>query len=318
LPADLGTAVDEFVADGYNVVFTASSDFISPTQQAAVKYPESYFLSCCGSVSSDNLTSYFGRVYQPLYMAGYVAGKMSCTERIAVVAAKPVPQFVRHINAITLGARAANPNIIVDIRWLDSFFNPELEAQYAEDLLALGADVILTQTNSTIPVETVADRTTLCPTTGEQSPIWAVGYDNIDGCNANPDRCLTSAYWNWGPLYAEKVASIADGTWDPSVAGWYPMTNTSESVVGLAELSSAVPGAVRTEVSAMRQELIASTQMPFVGPISDNAGAQRVAAGDELDDVALDRLCWFVDGVVSSEGGQDAPAVVPARCSGDH
>lgn len=315
-PPDLPSVIDELVEEDWNVLFTVSSDFISSTQQAASDHPSSYFFSCCGAVHSKNLTSYFGRMYQPLFLAGYTAGRMSCTKHLGVVAAKPFPEFVRHINAITLGARLADPSIVVDVRWLDSFFDPERETLLTEDLVASGADVILTQTDTTIPIETTAGQTVSC---GEQTvPVYSVGYDNIDSCEHGLDHCLTSAYWSWGPLYAERVGTLLDGTWDPSDVAWRPMTNDSSSVVGLADLATFIPGEIRTDVGELRSELLAgSTQVPFVGPLVDNQDQERVIEGEEMDDAALDRMCWYVEGVVSSESGEIVPARVPTSCIGD-
>lgn len=310
-PADLAAQVQTFQADGYNVVVTASADYISQTQQAADDHTDLYFMVCGGQVSQENLTSYFGRMYQPIYLAGYLAGSITATDRVGIVAAKPLPEFVRHIDAFTLGARAANPRVVVDIRWIDAFFDVALETQYANDLMDAGADVILTQTDSTIPVEQVQARADL----GEN--VYSIAYDNKDACDGF-DRCITAAYWNWGPTYVDAIGSLLDGSWDPADISWRPYTNEDDSVVGLAEISSLVPAAVRASVSEAKNVLQAEPSAPFVGPLSDNQGTQRLPAGESMTDVQLDRLCWYVDGVVSSESGSDVDAVVPGECQGDH
>jgi basic membrane protein A and related proteins len=319
-PADAPDVIDALVADGWNTIFTVSSDFISATQQAAVDHPDTYFLSCCGTASAPNLNSYFGRMYQALYLSGYTAARMSCTGRLGVVAAKPSPEFVRHINAIALGAQLANPNAVVDVRWIDAFFDPELEEQYTNDLIDEGADVILTQTDTTVPVETAEVATGSCRVDGEfeDVPVYSVGYDNVDGCLHGPERCLTSAYWHWGPLYVAKVRSLLDGSWDPSDVTWQPMTNASDSAIGLADLATFIPAQVRADIGAVQEATVeGSTQAPFAGPLRDVYGAVRVEAGDEMDDEALDRMCWHVDGVIRSETGSDLPAEVPTSCVGD-
>lgn len=312
-PADLATVVQDFEDRGYNTVVTASADYISGTQQAADDHPDMYFLVCGGQVSQTNLTSYFGRIYQPIYLSGFLAGSLSETDRVGIVAAKPLPEFVRHINAFTLGARAANPRVVVDVRWIDAFFDPVLEEQYTNELLDLGADVILTQTDSTIPVEQVELRAR----DGER--VMSIGYDNEDGCAAGPNSCVTSAYWNWGPYYVDRVTSLVQGTWAPDDIEWQPFTNDDDSVVGLADTSPAlVPGAVREELAVAKNDLQADPARPFVGPLADNTGKNRLGSGESMTDLELDRICWYVDGVIDSTSGADLPAVVQSECQGDH
>ncbi|MCA9494890.1 MAG: BMP family ABC transporter substrate-binding protein [Myxococcales bacterium] len=310
-PADLASQVSTFEADGYNVVVTASADYISQTQQAADDHPDMYFMVCGGQVSQANLTSYFGRIYQPIYLSGVLAGSITKTDRLGIVAAKPLPEFIRHIDAFTLGARSVNPDVVVDIRWIDSFFDVDLETQYANDLMDAGADVILTQTDSTIPVEQVEARAS------QGAEVYAIAYDNKDACDGF-DACVTSAYWNWGPTYVDAISSLLDGSWDPSDISWGPFTNQDDSVVGLSEISSIVPGAVRTAVSEAKIDIQAEPSAPFLGPLSDNQGVERLADEETMTDVALDRLCWYVDGVITSESGSDVAATVPGECQGDH
>ncbi len=316
LPADTNSLVDQMVAEGTNIVFTTSFDYVSQTQQAASEHPDEYFLSCSGGVHGQNLSSYFGRMYQPIYLAGYLAGKMTCTNRIGVPQALSIPETVRHLDAFTLGVKAANPDAVVDTRWVLAWFDPEGEPAATQELIDAGADVILTATDSTFPVEVVEGQNVDC--NGNSSPVWSIGYDNIDGCNAGPERCLTSAYWNWGPLYVELVSEIADGAFDATDIEWRPMTTRSDSVVGLADLTSRVPANVRTEVAELKQAVVAgSTQFPFIGPITDVHGSLRVDDGVEMDDDQLNRICWLVDGIVSSETGEDLPGYVPPGCGGD-
>lgn len=316
-PADALAVIDDMVAsDGANVVFTTSFDYQTAALQSAANYPERYFLNCSGDAHADNLTSYMGRMYQPLYLAGYLAAKQSCTGRLGVVASVPIPEVVRHINAFTLGARRANPDAVVDVRWVMDWFDSELEPRYTRELAEHGADVILTQTDTSIPVEEVKDLTATCH--GDPSPVYSIGYDNIDTCSHAPDRCLTAAYWNWGPMYVDYVQSILDGAWEPEPIRWDPMQNDDDSVVAMADISAElVDSTVRLEIPQIRDELLAA-EGPFVGPLTDSAGTPRLEPGDRLDDLELNRMCWHVDGVIRSDGGSDEPATVPPGCAGDY
>lgn len=316
IPSDADKAIDDLIAEGANIVFTTSYDYVSQTQQAAANNPDVAFLNCSGNVHDDNLSSYMGRMFQPIYISGYLAGKMSCTGHVGVVASVPIPETVRHINAFALGVQAANPDAVVDVRWVMNWFDPVLEPQFTNELIEASADVIITGTDTTFPIETAEGRTVEC--NGTSSPVWTIGYDNEDACKHGPESCLTSVYWNWGPLYTELVSAIDDGSWVPSDVTWRPMTASSDSSVGISELSAKVPGDIRFEVSDLEVELTApgATQLPFIDALFDNKGVQRLSDGEALTDEALDEMCWFVEGVVSTVGGEQVPAVVPPGCGG--
>lgn len=316
---DVESVIDDLVLnDDANIIFTPSSGYITGTLNAANKYPDRHFFSCCGDVSGPNLSSYFGRMYQPIYVLGYVAGSMSCTGHLGVVAALPLPQFVRHINAFTLGAREANPEIVVDVRWVGAFFDPETEGALAEELMDAGSDVILAQSNSTAPLEARPGETQTCASMeGDvEVPVYRIGYHSPDACASNPDQCISSAYWRWDGLYEEKVRSVLDGTFDPADVGWSPMTDSSTSVVNYASFAPFVPVTVATEAEKRRSATIADPQVPFRGPLSDNTGERQISAGEDLSDQEFDLMCWFVEGVVSTETGERVPAEVPSSCAG--
>lgn len=313
---DVEDAIEGVIDDGANIIFTASSGYITETLNAANRHPDRFFISCCGDVSGPNVTSYFGRMYQPIYVLGYVAGRTSCTGKLGVVAALPLPQFIRHINAFTLGAREANPDIEVDVRFVGAFFNPEVEAQRTNELIADGADVILAQSNSSAPVQESPDATVSCDDgTGPRDvPVRRIGYHSPTACEANTENCISSAHWNWESLYEEKVNSILEGRFEPTDTAWSSMSNSTRSVVDYAQLAPFVPPAVGSDALVRREATIADPQVPFRGPLNDNTGAERIAAGEDLTDAELDEMCWFVEGVNAVDGV--SPAVVPSSCGG--
>ncbi len=324
IPADAISTMDTMMADGANILFTTSFDFVSQTQQAASSNPDASFLSCSGGVYGENLSSYMGRMYQAMYLAGMVAGRMTATNRVGMLLSVPIPEIVRHANAFALGAREVNPNVVVEVAWVNNWFDPELEPALTNQLIANGADIITNQTDTTIPLETAAGQSvTYVDGSGatQSQPVYSIGYDNPDSCSHAPDSCLTSAYWNWGPMYTAIVQSIAEGSWDPSNIIWEQMKATpSESSMALADFNGQlVPGEVRLEVEGKIPSLVAEEgrQLPFVGPITDSTGDLRLEDGEELTDDQLNRLCWFVDGIVSNNGSGDVPAEVPSGCGGD-
>jgi basic membrane protein A len=312
--ADAGDVMEAFIEAGDNVIFTTSFDFLTPTLEVAGNNQDVLFESCSGFVSMPNLGSYFGRMQQAWYLAGIVAGKMTTQNHIGSVSPVTIPETVRHLNAFALGVRSVNPEAVIEVKWIGAWFDTELEPQVTVELLENGADIIASETDTTIPLGVVQ---AWAPKGGLEYPVYSIGYDNPDSCAAVGDRCLTSPYWNWGPLYTRLVSSMLDGSWNPYEVIWESIqTDREKSIVYLAEINTVVPATVRMDVAAVLADLARgeNSQMPFVGPILDNQGTLRVAAGDEMTDEEMLRICWFVDGIVDANGD---PARVPAGCGGD-
>ncbi len=319
IPADAVGVMEEFIAGGDNVLITTSFDFLSATQTAAANNPDAHFLNCSGFASSPNLGSYFGRMYQVWYLAGIVAGEVTQetgSDRIGVVGPVVIPETVRHLNALTLGARSVNEDVEVHVEWIHAWFDIEGEPVVTQKLIDAGADVIVSKTDTTIPLETVDS---FSESEEYPYPIYSIGYDNEDSCSFAPDTCLTAPYWNWGPLYERLVQQMLDGTWDPHAKVWDQVKiDAGSSTVYLAPINADV---VPTTVVMQVEETFAmlaepeNGHFPFVGSLYDAQGVKRQSSDEEMSDDDLLRMCWYVQGVVDEHG---EPAEVPGGCGGDY
>ena len=309
--------IEEFVARGDDVIIGTSFDFLVPIQAAALRHPDRRFLICSGFQTGPNMGSYFGRMELAIYQAGVLAGRMTRSDRVGIVGPVVIPETVRHINAFTRGVRSVNPDARVLVRWTNAWFNPDEETAATTELVASGADVIFGQTDTPVPIQVSASMNAL-----DGMPVWSIGYDNPGSCGFAPDRCLAAAYWNWGPMMVRIIREMRDGTWDPTVPLYEQMEpDPSDSVVYLSSIdpTGPVPTPVRLEVEGLVGQLTMDTPesryFPFRGPVDDNDGTTRIAAGAVPTDRDLLNMCWFVDGVYDPDG--TTIANVPTVCPGD-
>jgi basic membrane protein A len=316
-------AIDDFIASGSNVIIATSFDFLVPMLSAAQNNPDVNFLLCSGFMTGPNLGSYFAHMEQAIYMTGYLAGLKTKTNKIGAVGPVVIPETVRHINAFARGARDANPNAKVLVRWVYAWFAPPEETQATIDLVNAGADIIFGQTDTTIPVEVSSTLTTTntgSPAT-DNLPVYSIGYDNKDSCERfAPDRCLASAYWQWGPMVTKILQEMRDGTWKPRVPIFDQMkSDPAQSTVYVSPLNeSIVESDIRIEVEGLISLLTANTAeakyYPFRPPLRDNKGVTRVATGSLPSDTDLINMCWFTEGTFELDG--ITPAAVPMQCIG--
>jgi basic membrane protein A len=212
------------------------------------------------------------------------AASLSKTGKLGYVAAFPIPEVVRGLDAFTLGARAVNPAATVEVAWTSTWFEPTKEGQAADALLAKGIDVLGMHQDSTA-VGQAAEK---------KGARW-VGY-NADASKAAPKAWITAPIWNWGPYYTKATQSVIDGTWK---ADQY-YGSMADGLVGYATLATDVPADVKAKIEKAAADMKAGTFKPFTGPIKDNTGKEQIASGASADLTKLLSLNYLVDGVVGT------------------
>ncbi len=290
-------AIDRLVEEGNNLIFTTSFGFMDPTIEAGKRHPDVLFMHNSGFKTAGNVGTYFGRIYQARYLSGIVAGAMATSGEIGYVAAFPIPEVIRGINAFTLGAQSVNPNVNVTVRWTNTWYGPGIELEIAQALLDLGADVLAIHQDSPAAIQAAQAR-------GK----YAIGYHS-DMSPFGPEATLTSAIWDWSVIYRQIAFEMREGVWDPEQLWW----GLEKGVVGLAPISDKVPGRIRTLVAERSQEIANRTRNVFTGPIRDTEGNVRVPSGSVLTDADLLTMDYYVLGV----RGGIAPAPSQASDEGE-
>jgi basic membrane protein A and related proteins len=270
---DSARIMSQYAAQGYDMIFATSFGYMDYMYETALDYK-----------TNDNMATYFGRMYQPRYLSGMVAGSMTETNIIGYVAAFPIPEVIRGINAFTLGVRSVNPDAQVRVVWSNTWYDPIKEREAAIALLDAGADIMAQHQDTTEPPKAAMERGKL-----------SVGYD-ADMRKFVGDSVLVSPVWNWGPYYADTVQKAMNGTWEPHEF-WGGL---AEDTVRLSDFSPLVPEDVQKMVSDKKDEIVSGAWDVFTGPIYDQSGEIVVPEGEVMSDGDMLNMFFFVRGVVGS------------------
>ncbi len=279
--AESARVINGLVQRGHNLIFTTSFGYMDATIDVAKRNPKVVFMHCSGYKSADNVGTYFGRMYEPRYLSGIVAGKMTKKNIIGYVAAFPIPEVIRGINAFTLGVKSVNPDAEVRVVWTQTWFNPGTERDAADSLLDVGADVLTMHQDAPATLQAA-----------EARGAYVIGYDT-DMRSFAPNAFLTAPIWNWGSFYTKIAKEVHEGTWKSEQLWW----GMKEGLVKLADYSDKVPADVRTLVAEKTAAIKAGTLHPFAGPLKDQSGKVVVAAGQIPSDGDLLGMSYFVEGV---------------------
>jgi basic membrane protein A and related proteins len=282
--------IRDFAQQGYDLVVTTSFGYMDPTLTVAEQFPDTWFVHVSGYRTAENVSTIFGRIYQPRYLSGMAAGAATESNVIGYVAAFPIPEVIRGINAFTLGVHEVNPDAEVRVVWTSTWFGPPQEREAATALLAVGADVIAQHQDTTEPQRAAQDAGAL-----------SIGY-NSDMSQVVGDTVLTSPVWNWGIKYIDIVQRIMDGTYSTE-SYWGGM---NDNVVALAPFSPQVPEDVRVRIEDRQQALLTGEWDVFCGPIRGANNNLVVEEGKCLTDEEMLSMDYFLEGVVG-----EAPAEAP-------
>lgn len=278
--------------DGAKVLFPTSFGYFDPhILTLAQKYPEVTFLHCGGLYAEGkhpkNVGSYFGYIDEAEFVAGMVAGGTTKTNKLGFIAAKPIPQVLRNINAYALGARAINPKATLSVIFTGDWSLPVKEAEAANSLIDQGADVLTAHVDSPKVIIEAAERRN----------VFSTGYHASQAALA-PKGYLTGAEWNWEKVYTAYLTQLKGGQpWEHLVRG-----GLKEGFVKLSPYGEAVSADVRKQADAAKAGLEAGTLVIFKGPLKANDGRELLAAGQARGqrDIELEKMNYLVEGVSGS------------------
>ncbi|MBP3771503.1 MAG: BMP family ABC transporter substrate-binding protein [Treponema sp.] len=279
--SDCEKAIRDLIDAGCNVIYTTSFGFMDSTINVAKDFPNVKFGHCSGFKTAENVSTYFGKMYEARYLAGIVAGLQTKTNKIGYVAAFPISECIRGINGFARGVQSVNPDATVDVVWTNTWYDPTKEKQGALELLNRGCDVIEQHQDTTAP-----------QVAAEEKGAFAIGY-NVPSPSAAPKAYLTAPIFHWATFVKDDVEQMLAGTWT-SRKYWEGL---SSGMVDLAPLSDLVVPEAAEKVAVARTAIENGSLKIFEGPILDQEGNEKVPAGTVMTDDEVWNMTWFVKGV---------------------
>ena len=279
--ADAERVIRDLASKGNQYIFTTSFGYMEQTLKVAKTFPKVEFYHNTGFKSAPNVHTYNSRMYEPAYLAGIIAGRMTKSNVLGYVASFPIPEVVRNINAYTMGARSVNPKVKTKVVWISSWYDPAKERQAAETMIGQGADMLMQNTDSSATLQAAADK-----------GVYAFGW-NSDMSAVAPKAHLASVTQVWGNYYTAVLKGAVEGK---------PMKDNvwgglKEKMNGLVSLNSSLPATVKKEVEAKQADIVSGKFKVFSGPMKLQDGTMKLAAGQAFTDADIDSIKFYVEGV---------------------
>lgn len=280
---DSERVMTQMALDGADLIFTTSFGYMDPTNNVAAKFPDVKFEHATGYKRlHPNVSTYSARFYEGRAIQGHIAGKMTESNIIGYIASYPIPEVIRGINSAYIHASKVNPDVEFKIIWAYTWFDPAKEADAAKALIDQGADVILQHTDSTAP-QAAAQEAGNVVTFGQASDMGQYA----------PFPRVSSIIDDWAPYYIARTQAVMDGSWE-SMDTW---DGIGPGMVGIGEISDAVPADVKAEALAMKAALADGSYHAFTGPLNKQDGTAFLAEGETADDGTLAGMNFYVEGI---------------------
>jgi len=286
------TTMESMIAQGATIIFATSYGHLDAAKQVAAAHPDVVVVHQGGLLDEApaNMGTYFGTVYEPVFLAGIAAGAATETGKLGYVYAIPIPQTLANINAFTLGAQSVRPDVTVTAVSTTSWCDPATQANRVQSLLSSGIDVVTQHQDCT---KTIIEAT-------EAAGAFTVGY-HADASELAPNGWLTGSEWNWGPLYTEIVQTAIDGEFTGSEFNGNYRANmaSGENPFVSSPFGASVSEETKALIATAQAELEAGGS-PFAGPITAQDGTVVVPEGVTPSIEEIEQMNYFGSGVIGT------------------
>lgn len=279
--ADAERVITQLAKSGNDVIFTTSFGFMNPTLKVAKRFPNITFEHATGYKMAKNLGTYTLRTYEGRYVSGVAAGMATKSNTLGYIASFPIPEVIRDINSVYLGAKSVNPDVKLKIVWVNTWYDPGKESDAANALIDQGVDIIIQHTDSPAPL-----------IAAEKRGVMGIGQAS-DMSHFAPKAHMFSVRDNWAPHYIKTVQGTMDGTWAPQDY-WGGL---KDELLQIVSINPELPAEIKDAIAETEEKIKSGEFHPFTGPMKDNQGNEVIAAGYTLNDKELAGVNWYVEGI---------------------
>ncbi|MBI2705901.1 MAG: BMP family ABC transporter substrate-binding protein [Actinobacteria bacterium] len=289
--------MESMISKGATIIFATSYGHLDPAMKVAAANPNVVVVQQGNLIKGPilpNTGTYFGTVYEPVFLAGIAAGKSTKTNKLGYVYAFPIPQTIANINAFELGAKSVNPQAQTYVVNTSNWCDPGKQSEAAKSLISQGVDVISQHQDCTATITKEA----------EAAGIKVVGY-HADASSLAPNGWLTGSEWRWSDMFIDIVQTSIDGKFTGSKynanfrVGYKSPADQGKNPFDQSKFGPSVDDATKAAIEKAKADIMSANGSPFKGPIKAQDGTELFPAGVPADYATIeDKNTVFVEGVV--------------------
>ncbi len=245
--ADFARVLHEYAKGGYDLIMGDSFGTERITRRVARQYPDVAFVFGSGlGPAEPNFAVFDNWIHEPAYLSGMIAGKLSKSNTVGVVAAMPIPEVNRLSNAFCAGAKEVNEKAKCKFSFIGSFFDPPKAKEAALAQIEAGVDVIYAERFGVIEA-------------AKEKGIVAIG-NMSDQSGLSPETVVTSVVWDMWPTVKQVISLVKAGVFSSQDFGQFSFMGKEGSYLAPYQAwESKLPKDVADLVAARKQEILDGT-----------------------------------------------------------
>ena len=251
--ADFSKVVREYAERDFDLIigdaFLAGEE---PSRAVAKDYPDTAFaFGSEHSIQEPNYSVFDNWIHEPAYLCGVIAGMMTKSDVLGVVAAIPIPEVNRLVGAFKAGALSVNPKVKVKVAMIGSWFDPPKAKEAAVAMIGAGADYIFAERFGVFDA-------------AKDAGVFAFG-NMTDQHDMAPDVVVSSCIWDCYPLISKSVESVQAGDWKASnLKDWSMMAAGGAKLAPYHNFDTILPDNVKAKVEELKKQILDGS---FVVPV---------------------------------------------------
>jgi basic membrane lipoprotein Med (substrate-binding protein (PBP1-ABC) superfamily) len=245
--ADFARVMREYAEKGFQLITGDAFGAERIARRVARDYPKTAFVFGSGiGPAEPNFGVFDNWIHEPAYLSGMIAGKMTKSNIIGVVAAMPIPEINRLSNAFYAGAKYANPDVKCKFSFIGSFFDPPKAKEAALAQVEAGADVIYAERFGV--VEACVEK-----------KVLAIS-NMSDQSELGPETVITGPVWDMWPTIKYVVSLVQAGVFTAQDFGGFSyMSKGGSYLAPYHKWDAKLPAAVKELVEKRKKEILEGT-----------------------------------------------------------
>ena len=131
-----------YAQQGYDIIVGHGGEYMDAALQVATEYPDLQFVVTNGNKGADNVTSFTLSYRDMGLLAGALAGLMTESNKLAIVAGQEIPVALGAVEGFQEGVARVNPEAEVNVTYTGSWEDVDKAREAALALISDGADVV--------------------------------------------------------------------------------------------------------------------------------------------------------------------------------
>jgi basic membrane lipoprotein Med (substrate-binding protein (PBP1-ABC) superfamily) len=244
---DAAAAIRDYASQGYNLVIAHGSQYGSSLREIAPDFPNVSFahgttVDTFVDQGINNVFAYEAASNQGGYVNGLMAGLLTKSGVIGIVGPIETGDAKLYIDGFQAGAKAANPNVQVNVNYTGSFSDVALASEAANTHIGAGADVLSGTAQMVVGAIGIAE---------ENGVLW-FGTQSSQTSLAS-DIVVANQVYDWTVVLNDIISLINQGTMGGKS---YNITLANDGLVMDYNSAYSLPADVRAAADQAVQDII--------------------------------------------------------------